>query len=68
MEANILLSFPDSCFFLNHATSVNKRKEKKFFVVKRLHDFSPKNHINLERLTGISAHLILDGHICLSYR
>ena len=29
--------------------------------------FLQKNHINLERLIGISAHLILDGQICLCY-
>ena len=51
---------------------------KKKKSLKRLRDFSPKNHINLERLIGksahhlnlerlkvISAHLILDGQTCL---
>ena len=52
-----------------------------FLCFQRLHDFSEqKNNIylerligrsghelNLERLIGISANLILDGHICLCY-
>ena len=58
----------------NQATS----EKKNIFFVERLRDFSPKHHINLERLIGrsahrlnlerlISAHLILGGQICLCY-